>query len=149
MLLSGPSGCFQLAPGVHFHHCRWTSGPTTLTGPLVGTNTIEPGTRYSFAGGGVPGGIWRRISSASTGFSAVVTWPVASTNWRNWALVTSVSSIQKPSTRTRWAGFSSAQPRSESVPIVNSPPGTQTIPGRASGADWTWRTTAYVAPNAT
>jgi len=57
----------------------------------------------------------------------------------NWALVTSVSSIQKPSTRTRWAGFSSAQPSSESVPMVNSPPGTQTIPG---GAGFARRTTA-------
>src|SRR5262249_19888643 len=67
-----------------------------------------------------------------TGFSAIVTWPVASTKRRNWALVTSVSSIQKPFTRTRWAGFSSGQPRSESVPIVNSPPGIQTMPGEPS-----------------
>ena len=34
-------------------------------------------------------------------------------------------------TRTRWAGFSSGQPRSESVPIVNSPPGIQTMPAGA------------------
>src|SRR5262249_46857535 len=79
----------------------------------------------------VPGGDWRRIASASTGFSAVVTYPVASTNRRNWALVTSVSSAQKPFTRTRWAGFSSGQARGEAVPLVNSPAGGQDMPGRA------------------
>ena len=45
------------------------------------------------------------------------------------------SSIQKPSTRTRCAGPPSGQPRSESVPIVNSPPPTHTIPGGPSAGD--------------
>src|SRR6185436_17442745 len=62
-------------------------------------------------------------------FSAVVTYWVASTDFRNWALVTSVSSIQNPPTRTAWAGLSAASASGELVPIVNSPPGIQTIPG--------------------
>ena len=45
--------------------------------------------------------------AGSAACSARVTWPVALTNFRNWALVTAVRSIQKPSTTTRWAGASS------------------------------------------
>jgi hypothetical protein len=39
---------------------------------LVGRNTSDPGTSFSFGGGGVPGGDCLRISSADGGFSAVV-----------------------------------------------------------------------------
>ncbi len=130
MLLPGPSGCRQLAPGVQVHH--WEKSRRS-TRPAGGVKTSAPGTRFSFGGGGVPGGDWLRISASDGGCSAVVTYPVAATNAWNWALVTSVRSIQKPSTRTRCAGVSSGQARSESVPIVNSPPGIQTIPGRGEG----------------
>ena len=52
---------------------------------------------------------------------------MASTNLANWALVTSVLSIQKAEIRTRWKGRASGVVGS-SQPIQNSPPGIQTIP---------------------
>jgi hypothetical protein len=48
---------------------------------------------------------------------------------RNWAFVTTVLSIHKPSTRTRCVGRSSARAFGSSLPIVNSPPGIHTIAG--------------------
>ncbi len=72
------------------------------------------------------------IRASSGGFSAVVTWPVAPTKARNCAFVTGVSSIQKPSTRTRCAGRSSSRDLGESLPMENSPAGIQTMPGGAS-----------------
>ena len=57
--------------------------------------------------------------------------------------------FRKPSTRTRWAGFSSGQPRSESVPMVNSPPGTQVMPGGAAGGAFHNFVPANAAANAT
>ena len=83
-------------------------------------------------GFGVPGGSCFFISSQSGFLSAVVTYPVAATNARNSALVTSAASIQKPSSRTVWAGCSFRWPVSPSVPMTNSPPGTHTIPGGGS-----------------
>jgi hypothetical protein len=94
--------------------------------------TSEAGTSSDGSGGGVPGGTWAMSASSSGVTSAVVTYPVASTNAANWALVTSVASIQKPSTRTRWGGNSSERESSKSPPIVNSPPGIHTMPARAS-----------------
>ena len=42
--LPGPSGLDQKAPGVHVHHwLMWRRS----TGPAVGVNTSEPGTRFS------------------------------------------------------------------------------------------------------
>ena len=41
------------APAVHFHHCDQSR---RSTGPFVGVKTSEPGTSFSFGGGGVPGG---------------------------------------------------------------------------------------------
>src|SRR5688572_9609537 len=76
MLLPGPSGCFQLAPGVHCHHADTSSSGT---GPDGGTNTAEPGTSTLASGFGVAGGSCLRISSQSGVRSAVVTKPVAST----------------------------------------------------------------------
>jgi hypothetical protein len=64
----------------------------------------------------------------------VVTYPVALTNSANCPLVTSVTSIQKPSTRTRWSGFSSGRASESVLPIVNSPPGIQTMPAGLSAA---------------
>jgi hypothetical protein len=60
------------------------------TGWAGGENTTAPGTRFS---GGAPG-----KSSARGVRSAIVTYPVASTNVANCSLVTSVLSIQNPST---------------------------------------------------
>src|SRR5215470_3470358 len=103
---------------------------------------VEPATRFS---GGAPGN-----SSAVGVRSATVTYPVASTKRANCSLVTSVASIQNPSTETRWTGSASAielaPPHSVSpdsvaivtastLPIENSPPGIQTIPaGAGAGA---------------
>src|SRR6185503_1143418 len=47
-------------------------------------------------------------------------------NCSNSSLVTTCSSIQKPSTSTRWAGRSLGC--SAALPIVNLPPGIQTMP---------------------
>src|SRR5262249_36747460 len=121
--LSGPSGCFQQAPGTYFHQAL---GLLSGTGCVGGENTIEPATSLSSGGFGVPGGIDFLSCSHSGFFSAVVTYPVASTNLRNWAFVTSVSSIQNPSTFTRCAGRSFAGPFSE--PMANSPAGIQIMP---------------------
>ncbi len=129
--LPGPSGCLQSAPGVHRHHAAALFSGTGRGGC---TKTSEPATSTSSGGFGVPGGSCFFNSSQSGICSAVVTYPVASTNARNCAFVTSVASIQKPSTRTRFAGRSSGRPSGPSQPIVNSPPGTHTIPGGESGA---------------
>jgi hypothetical protein len=56
---------------------------------------------------------------------------VAATKRANSALVTSVRSIQKPSTCTRWMGRASGPSRGSSAPIENSPPGIHTIPAGA------------------
>jgi len=69
-VLPDPSGCLQLAPGVHFHHCEKSFKET---GPAVGVKTSAPGRSCSPDGGGVPGGTCFMISSTSGGFSAVVT----------------------------------------------------------------------------
>ena len=58
--------------------------------------------------------------------------------------------MKNPFTRTRCAGFSSGQPRAESVPIVNSSPGIQTMPGGQSTGDperFTHCTIPNVMPN--
>ena len=44
-------------------------------------------------------------------------------------MVTGVTSIQNPSTSTRWGGFSLLNAMASSFPMVNSPPEIQTIPG--------------------
>src|SRR5690348_4767012 len=63
----------------------------------------------------------------------MVTYPVAFTKLANSSLVTSVLSIQNPSTYTRCHGLESGI-CSSSAPIQNWPPGTQIIPeGAASG----------------
>src|SRR5262245_10331505 len=119
MLLSGPSGCFQHAPGTYFHHAlAFVSG----TGPGGGVNTIDPAMSSSSRGFNAPGGRYFFTSSHTGFFSAVVTYPVASTNFRNAELVTSVSSIQKPSTRTLCAGCSVCGSLRSLEPIMNSPP---------------------------
>ena len=93
---------------------------------------MDAGTSISSAGLGVPGVSCFLRSSQSGLRSAVVTYPVAFTNLANCPLVTSVASIQKPSTRTRCGGRSAGQASAASQPMVNSPPGTQTIPGGPS-----------------
>src|SRR6266446_7411808 len=93
MELSGPSGWRQFAPRTQCHQAdKSLSG----TGPEVGVNTSDPGARALSSGFGVPGGSSFFKSSQSILRSAVVTYPVASTNLENSALVTSCSSIQKP-----------------------------------------------------
>lgn len=67
--------------------CIWRSG-WVLTAWSGGVNTSDPGMSISSGGFGVPGGTCFCNSSQSTGFSAVATYPVASTNVRNCALVT-------------------------------------------------------------
>ena len=57
-------------------------------------------------------------------------WAVAFANAAYPALLTSVSSIQKPSTHTRWRGFASFASAS-SEPIQKQPPGTQAMPAGA------------------
>ena len=58
----GPSGRRHDAPGVHTHHwLRWRRS----TGPVVGWNTRDPGTRFS---AGAPG-----KSAGSSGRTATVT----------------------------------------------------------------------------
>ena len=53
---------------------------------------------------------------------------VAFTNFANWSFVTSVLSIQNPSTEARCQGWASGN---SSAPIQNSPPGIQTMPSGA------------------
>src|SRR5581483_6114589 len=123
--LSGPSGCFQHAPGTHFHQFATLSHETASLG---GTKTRAPGTSCSSVGGGAPGGRPRSIDSLVGLRSATVTYPVSATNRANAALVTSVLSIQNPDTDTLWTGWASAKcGPSSSVPIQNVPPGTHTI----------------------
>ena len=131
MELPGPSGCRQSAPGVQAHH--WEKS-RRFTGPAGGVNTSEPGTSVSGGGGGVPGGDLahdllerRRLLRRGdmTGRLDEV---------RNCALVTSVRSSQNPPTRTRCAGLSSGQADSASLPMVNSPPEIQAMPGGAGSA---------------
>ena len=70
-----------------------------VTGARGWSKVIEPGTSIA---GSAPGYI-----AGSGAFSATVTYPVASTKAAYCSLVTAVSSIQKPSTLTGPAGFSS------------------------------------------
>ncbi len=110
-----------MAPAVNFHQGR--SAPPHWNGftPETRWKMSEPPLRNS---GGALGN-----SRGSRSFSASVTYPVASTNFLNWALVTSVTSIQKPLITTACAGASSACFSSAlASPIVNSPPGIQAIP---------------------
>ena len=65
--LSGPCGCRHDAPGTHRHHARQLR---RSTGPGVGSKTSEPGPRSSASGN----------SRGSSGRSATVRYPVASTN---------------------------------------------------------------------
>src|SRR5271165_4622082 len=126
--LSGPSGWRQFAPCTQRHQAeRSLSG----TGPEVGVNTSAPAASALSSGLGVPGGSSFFKSSQSILRSAVVTYPVASTNFENSALVTSCSSIQKPWTSTRWAGRSFGKLSLSLVPIRNAPLGIQTIAGGA------------------
>ncbi len=101
-------------------------------GVIGGENTTEPAMRFS---GGAVG------KSSAVGFrSATVTYPVALTKRANCSLVTSVASIQKPSTATRCIGRESVvacmptrslMSMGERAPIENSPPGIHTMPSGA------------------
>src|SRR5262245_5857182 len=138
MSLSGPDGCRQSAPARQVH-C--TAG-ARRDGSM---KTSEPGSEGCAATRDTP-------VAGRGGCSAVVTWPVASTNSRNRALVTSVASIQTPSTHTLCAGRSSGCAPLASLPMVNSAPGIHTmspvvcrpdeLPGRPASASVT---TAYAA----
>src|SRR5208283_4876516 len=94
--LPGPSGCFQQAPGTYFHQPEILSSGTARSG---GLNTTDPGTSFSSGTSG---------KSLALGFcSATVMYFAASTNLANCSLVTSVLSIQKPSSSTVWIGRAS------------------------------------------
>ena len=86
-----------------------------------GLNNISEDTLYSE-------GKYCFKSSQSIALSAVVKYPVASTNFLKSATVTSDSSIQKELTLTKCWGYSSLIAISLSAPIKNSPPSIKTIP---------------------
>ncbi|MNR36013.1 hypothetical protein D3C85_1539000 [compost metagenome] len=86
---------------------------------MGGENTAEPGTRSS------EGTFGNSLGSISR--SAIVVYPVSFTKTANCALVTSCSSIQKPSSSTSCSGWASGKPASVE-PMVNSPPSIHTIP---------------------
>ena len=94
--LPGPSGCRQSAPGTYVHQLY---GSCRLTGRPGLRKTDDAGTSNS---GRAPG-----YRAGSAGCSATVTYPVLRTNRANSSFVTGCSSIQNPSTVTRWAGASS------------------------------------------
>ena len=97
---------------------------------MIGRREDErAGISFASSGFGVPGGTCFFSSSQSTGRSAVVVYPVASTNSRNSALVTSCSSRKNALTSTGWAGRSLAIDAGSSVPIVNRPPAMSRMPG--------------------
>src|SRR4051812_39120399 len=58
----------------------------------------------------------------------MVTYFVSSTNFLNWAFVTSVASIKNLPTLTLCLGSSSGDACALSPPIINSPPAINTIP---------------------
>ncbi len=95
-VLAGPSGCRQQALGTYAHQARWSFKLTRCGGRR---KTSDPATRREGSTSG--------YSAGSGARSGTVTYPVASTNRRNSALVTGCRSIQKPSTVTRWTGLSS------------------------------------------
>jgi len=68
VLLPGPSGCFQHAPWVHFHHCEKALRLTASDG---GEKTSEPGTSFS-AGGELPLGLGRQSLAGPFGVSGGV-----------------------------------------------------------------------------
>src|SRR5258708_2546470 len=94
------------------------------TGRAVGVNTSDPATSRERGTFGYIEG--------SRGRSATVTCPVESTNSLNWATVTGVWSIQKPSTATSRGGPSSGY-SGRSEPMRKRPLGTRTMPGGACG----------------
>ena len=69
VLLGGPSGCFQHAPGTYRHQREASSSGT---GSAAGLNTIDPGTSRESSGFVAAGGRNFFISSQSGFFSAVV-----------------------------------------------------------------------------
>src|SRR5688572_6552235 len=109
----GPCGCFQLAPFFHVHHCETSF---METGVDVDVKTRDEACNCSSSGFGVPAGNCFFTSSQLISFSAVVMYPVASTKFLNCAFVTSVSSIQNPSTLTLCCGYSSGFPSSLDPP---------------------------------
>src|SRR5262245_22208304 len=56
--------------------------------------------------------------------------------------------MKNGSTRTRWAGPSEREAYEASLPMVNSPPGIQTMPGGGEGGRLKSRVAAYAAANA-
>jgi len=70
MLLPGPCGWRQSAPGTKRHQRQYSS---SRTGAAVPVNTMAPGTSTSSGGFGVPGGSCTRIVSQSGLRCAVVT----------------------------------------------------------------------------
>ena len=114
-------GCRQFAPMTGFHH-SWGPASVSLH------KQIE--TDFPSKSGISPGS-----SAARRGRSARVTYPVALTNCSNCAFVTSVRSSQNPSSETRCRGSSSASTSAPVPPIVNVPPGIQTMPAGLSGSE--------------
>src|SRR5688572_26928716 len=105
----GPCGCFQLAPFFHVHHCETS---VMETGVDVDVTACHDVCNCWSSGFGVPAGYFFFASSQLVSFSAVVMYPVASTKFLNCAFVTSVSSIQDPSSLTLCCGYSSGFPSS-------------------------------------
>ena len=98
---------------------------------IVERNRVRRRRKHSRAGDQVLGRDTGQI--ARIGFcSAPVTYPVASTNLANFALVTGVASIQNPSMVTEWTGKASGIPQS-AQPIWKVPPGIQTAPSEVRG----------------
>ena len=103
MSLPGPSGCFQHAPGVHFHQLPRVvriAGRPLRRSEHQRTGHQNLGRRVrGCRAAGRPGSIPGSASAPRPSRT-----PVASTNAANWALVTSVSSIQNPPTSTSCSG---------------------------------------------